>query len=266
MKDITLGQFYPVNSCIHRLDPRTKIICTMLLIIAVFVGKTFICLGACAAFILTVSLLAKIPFLKLIKGLKPVVALVIITFILNIFFYSKGDVLISFWIIKITSGGLERALFMALRLILLVLSASLMTFTTSPIRLTDGIESLLKPLTFVGFPAHEIAMMMSIALRFIPILSQEADKIMKAQSARGACFDSGSLIKRARNMVALLIPLLVSSFMRADELAMAMEARCYHGGKGRTKYKELHYAACDAVAIIAASVFLLLCIADNMFF
>ena len=259
MKDITLGQFYPVESPIHSLDPRTKILCTIVLVVFVFLCGTCLGFGISALFIVLVTCLAHIPLKNMLKGLKAVYFLLIFTFILNIFFYSAGNVLFEIWFIRITDGGLIRAAFMALRLMLLVTGAGLLTLTTSPIELTDGIESLLSPLKIIGFPAHEIAMMMSIALRFIPTLSEETDKIMKAQAARGAVFDEGGLVKRAKAIVPLLIPLFVSAFRRAEELAMAMEARCYHGGKGRTRLKILKFkyrdlAAAGIILLFAAAI------------
>lgn len=258
MKDITLGQFYPVESVIHSLDPRTKILCTIVLVVFVFLSGTFIGFGFSAFFIALVTILAHIPLKNMLKGLKGIYFLLIFTFVLNVFFYSAGNVLVEIWFIRITDGGLIRAAFMALRLMLLVTGAGLLTLTTSPIELTDGIESLLSPLKIIGFPAHEIAMMMSIALRFIPTLTEETDKIMKAQAARGAVFDEGGLIKRAKAIVPLLIPLFVSAFRRAEELAMAMEARCYHGGEGRTRLKILKFQGRD---LAAAGVMVVFCAA-----
>ncbi len=264
MKDITLGQYYPVKSFIHSLDPRTKILSTVLLIILTFICSTFAGLLMCALFIVFMTVTAHIPFGKMLGGLKAIYFILLFTFILNMFFYSEGTVIFEAWIFKLTTGGIRRAAFMAARLIMLVTGAGLMTFTTSPIELTDGLESLMSPLKKLKFPAHEIAMMMSIALRFIPILSEETDKIMKAQSSRGAVFDSGSVFKRARAIVALLIPLLVSAFRRAEELAMAMEARCYHGGDGRTRLKVLKMNKNDAVAATVMIVFALLITADKV--
>lgn len=248
MKDITIGQYYPAQSIIHSLDARCKILSTIALIIFVFLSGTFVGFAFSFAFILAVTALAKIPLKSLLGSLKGIYVIIIFTFILNTFFYQEGNVLFSWSFISITSGGIVRALFMAIRLMLLIMGASLMMLTTSPIEITDGIESLLSPLKRIGFPAHEIAMMMSIALRFIPTLTEECDKIMKAQASRGAVFDEGSLIKRARAIVALIIPLLVSSFRRADELATAMEARCYSGGEGRTRLKVQRLTKKDAIA------------------
>ena len=266
MKDITLGQYYPVKSRVHLLDPRTKILSAIILIVMIFICGTFAGLGICALFIFGTAVVAHIPIKKLFKSIKAILILLLFTFVLNVFFYAKGNVIFEAWIFKLTWGGLARASFMGLRLMLLVMGAGLLTFTTSPIELTDGLENLMSPLKIIKFPTHEIAMMMSIALRFIPILSEETDKIMKAQSARGAVFDSGSLIKRAKGIVALLIPLLVSAFRRAEELAMAMEARCYHGGEGRTRLKILKMRASDAVAFIVMLIFLALIIIDKTVF
>jgi len=250
LKNITIGQFFPGDSFIHRLDPRTKILGTIFLIAAIFVSKGFLGLALVTAFVLAAASVTKIGLKFLFKGLKPIFFIVILTFVINLFFQKDGKVLVDVWIIKITAGGLRSASFMAARLLLLVLSSQLLTLTTSPIALTDGMESLMKPLAKIRFPAHEIAMMMSIALRFIPTLLEEADKIMKAQAARGADFDGGKLLDKARAMVPLLVPLFVSAFRRADELAMAMEARCYRGGDGRTRMRVLKYAKVDGAAAL----------------
>lgn len=264
MRDFVLGQYYPAKSPVHALDPRTKILCAILTVVFIFVCGTFAGFALALAFVLFVTLCARIPVKRVAKSLKAVYFLIIFTFVLNVIFYSAGNELFSFWVIKITDDGLKRAAFMALRLILLIFGAGLLTFTATPIEITDGIESLLSPLKKIGFPAHEIAMMMSIALRFIPTLSEESDKIMKAQASRGAVFDEGSLIKRTRAVIALLVPLLVSSFRRADELAMAMEARCYHGGEGRTRLKELKMKKGDAAAFAVVAVFCTLMLADKI--
>lgn len=264
MKDITLGQYYPVKSPIHSLDPRAKIVSAILLVVSVFLCGTFLGLGICAFTICAVAFTAHIPFGRMLQSLKGIMFLLLFTFILNMFFTQSGDVIFAVWKITLTTGGVLHALFMTLRLMLLVVGAGLLTYTTSPIELTDGLENLMSPLKVIGFPAHEIAMMMSIALRFIPILAEETDKIMKAQSARGAVFDEGSIFKRAMAMVALLVPLLVSAFRRADELALAMEARCYHGGEGRTRLKELKFRRRDGVALIIMLAFLAFAIIDKV--
>lgn len=266
MREITIGQYYPVNSVVHSLDPRTKILLTVIFIVATFLSKTFLGLLICALFILGVAILAKIPFKKLFASLKAVYFILIFTFLLNMFFFKEGEVIFSWKFITLTYGGIIRALFMAIRLMLLIVGAGLMTLTTSPIELTDGLERLMSPLKKIGFPAHEIAMMMSIALRFIPILTEETDKIMKAQSARGAVFDEGSLFKRAKAIIALLIPLLASAFHRAIELASAMEARCYHGGEGRTRLKVLKMKKADFWAFTVVFVLVAIVILDMILF
>ena len=253
LKNITLGQFFPGDSFIHRLDPRTKILATMALIVAVFCCRGFVGFGVIAAFVVLSAYSTGINMKFLVKGIKPILFIVAFTFVLNIFVQKSGESLVSFWIINITTGGLRTATYMAVRLIMLVVSSQLMTLTTSPIALTDGLESLMKPLKRLHFPSHEIAMMMSIALRFIPTLLEEADKIMKAQMARGADFESGKLLQRAKAMVPLLVPLFVSAFRRADDLAMAMEARCYRGGEGRTRMRQLRYGKGDAMAALAVA-------------
>jgi ABC-type cobalt transport system, permease component CbiQ and related transporters len=235
MKDITLGQYFPGNSFLHKMDPRMKLLLTFALLVVVFVAQGFVAFGLIALFVLFINGVSKISPRFLVKGLKPILFIVVFTFILNVFFQAGGTVLWSLGFIRITDEGLRLAFFLAARLILLVVSSQLLTLTTSPIALTDGLEALFKPLNRIHFPSHEIAMMMSIALRFIPTLMDESDKIMNAQKARGADFESGNVLQRAKALVPLLVPLFVSAFRRADELAMAMEARCYRGGEGRTK-------------------------------
>lgn len=259
LKNITIGQFFPGNSFVHRLDPRTKLILTIAMIVAVFISEGFLGFALVFLFVLMTAQLAKIQLKFLIRGLKPILYIVVFTFILNLFFLSEGNVLWHWKFITVTDGGLRRAAFMAVRLVLLITSSQLLTLTTSAIALTDGLESLMQPLKKIKFPAHEIAMMMSIALRFIPTLMEEADKIMQAQMARGADFESGNLFKRAKAMVPLLVPLFVGAFRRADELAMAMEARCYRGGEGRTRMKQLRYEKNDLWAVLAVAV-LIVCI------
>ena len=255
-----MGQYYPVDSWVHRLDPRTKILLTVAMIIAVFMVRTLVGYALVLGFVYLVSRLAKIPFQMLRKGIKPLRFILILTFLLNLFFNSGTTLLIEWGFIKITMEGLSQAVHYSLRLVFLVLGTSLMTLTTSPIALSDGIEMLLSPLKKLHFPAHELAMMMSIALRFIPTLMEEADKIMKAQMARGADFESGNLLARARAMVPLLVPLFVSAFRRAGDLAMAMESRCYHGGENRTRLRVLKitkndwYAAAGVAALVALIV------------
>ena len=251
LKNITIGQYFPGNSFVHRLDPRTKILLTVALIVAVFLCDGFLGFAAVLGFVLLAARVSGIGARFLVRGLKPVAFIVAVTFLLNVFFQSEGTPLFSWKFITVTDLGLRRAAFLAVRLVLLIVASQLLTLTTSAISLTDGMESLMRPLTRLRFPAHEIAMMMSIALRFIPTLMEEADKIMKAQMARGADFESGNLFRRARAMVPLLVPLFVSAFRRADELAMAMEARCYHGGEGRTRMRVLRYGRDDLIAALA---------------
>ncbi|MBQ7455782.1 MAG: energy-coupling factor transporter transmembrane protein EcfT [Clostridia bacterium] len=262
LKDITLGQYYPVKSFVHGLDPRCKILLTIAFIVAVFLGKTLWAAIPVAAFILLAAKAAKLPLKLLVKGVRPLRVILLFTFVLNLFFTAGDTALVSFWGITVTLEGLLTAIRFSLRLLFLVTGASVLTLTTPPVMLTDGLERLLSPLRRIGFPAHELAMMMSIALRFIPTLLEEADKIMKAQMARGADFESGNLLQRARAMVPLLVPLFVSAFRRAGDLAMAMEARCYHGGEGRTRLRVLKltkndlYAALAVAALIAVVAFL----------
>lgn len=250
IRDITIGQYYPVDSVIHRLDPRVKLSGTMLFMISLFVFSGYWGYVIAALFVGTVIKISKVPFRYIVRGLKPILFLLLFTVLLNLFFTKEGTELWSFWIFHIYDEGLIFAGLMASRLILLVLGTSLMTFTTTPNQLTDGIEKGLGFLRVIKVPVHEIAMMMSIALRFIPILIEETDKIMKAQQARGADFESGRLLQRAKALVPILVPLIVSAFRRANDLALAMEARCYHGGKGRTKMKPLKYKKRDALAYV----------------
>ncbi|HPT78736.1 MAG TPA: energy-coupling factor transporter transmembrane protein EcfT [Candidatus Atribacteria bacterium] len=259
LKDITLGQYYPKDSPIHRLDPRTKLVITFIFIVIIFFVRYYTGYLYVLAFLALILALSQIPVRHVLKGLKPLLFIIILTFLINLFFTSGGTVLLKWWKIEITQEGLRQAIFMALRLIFLVTGTSLLTLTTSPIALTDGIELLLKPLRVIRFPAHELAMMMTIALRFIPTLLEETDKIMKAQTARGADFESGNLIQRAKALVPLLVPLFISAFRRADELAMAMEARCYRGGENRTRMKVLKveardYAAYGVALLLVAAV------------
>ena len=251
LKNITIGQYFPGNSFVHRLDPRTKLLLTVGLIVVVFLSQGFLGFAAVFGYVLLAARMSKIHLRFLVRGLKPVAYIVLITFLLNIFFQSEGTPLFSWKFITVTDMGLRRAAFLAVRLVMLITASQLLTLTTSAISLTDGMESLMRPLTRLRFPAHEIAMMMSIALRFIPTLMEEADKIMKAQMARGADFESGNLFRRAKAMVPLLVPLFVSAFRRADELAMAMEARCYHGGEGRTRMRQLKYGKNDGIAALS---------------
>lgn len=256
LKDITIGQFFPGESPIHKVDPRMKIVLTMAFIILIFFIKSFYGYFVLFAFLLSVVFMSKVPLKFVLKGLKPLLIIIILTFLINIFFTPGGRVYYSKGIFKITEEGLRIGIFMAVRLIFLVIGTSILTLTTSPIALTDGIERLLMPLRVIKFPAHELAMMMTIALRFIPTLLEETDKIMKAQMARGADFESGNIFKRAKSLVPLLVPLFISSFRRADELAMAMEARCYRGGDNRTRMKVLTFTSVDYIALVYTIVLL----------
>ncbi len=255
IRDITLGQYYPRESVIHSLDARTKIIATLVYLVSLFLVKNYIGFAIGAVCLIIVVKLSKVPFKFISKGLKPVLVLIIFTMVLNAF-ATPGTVIWSFWKLKLTREGIERAAFMAIRLVLLIFGSSLLTLTTKPIQLTDGLEKLFTPLKLVGLPAHELAMMMTIALRFIPTLLEETDKIMKAQTARGADFESGNIKERAKGLVPLLVPLFVSAFRIAGDLAMAMEARCYSGGAGRTRMNEAKLEGRDALAFILMAVYL----------
>ena len=262
LNNITLGQYYPADSVVHRMDPRVKILLLIAVIVAIFLAGNLLAFVPVIAFLVIVTKLSKVPVKMMLKGLKPLRLILILTFVLNLFFLQGETVLLDLGFAQIKKEALILAVHYSLRLVLLVLFSSILTLTTPPITLTDGLERLLSPLRVVRFPAHEMAMMMSIALRFIPTLMEEADKIMKAQTARGADFESGNLINRAKAMVPLLVPLFVSAFRRAGDLAMAMEARCYHGGEGRTRLRVLKcekrdYIACVVVALLIAVVVLL---------
>lgn len=266
LNNITMGQYYPVDSKVHRLDPRIKLILTIVFIVAVFMAKTFLGYALILGFVWLTSRLANVPFRMLLRGLKPLRLIIILTFLLNLFFTPGETVWVEFWVIRIAKEGFLQAAFYSLRLVFLVIGTSLLTLTTSPVSLSDGIELLLTPLKKIHFPAHELAMMMTIALRFIPTLLEETDKIMKAQMARGADFESGNLISRAKAMVPLLVPLFVSAFRRAGDLAMAMESRCYHGGDGRTRLRVLKIARNDWIACGAMAVLLALIILEGIIF
>ena len=248
IRDITIGQYYPANSKLHRLDPRVKIVCTLLYLISLFLFNELVVYLLATVFLAAVIKVSKVPFKFIVKGLKPILVLLMITVLFNLFLTPGGEVLLKVGFLKVTEKGLTSAVYMALRLIYLIMGSSLMTLTTTPNSLTDGMESLMRPLNKINVPVHEIAMMMSIALRFIPILLEETDKIMKAQIARGADLVSGNLIQKAKAMIPILVPLFVSAFRRANDLAMAMEARCYRGGEGRTKMKPLIYQRQDYMA------------------
>ena len=254
LKDITLGQYFPVDSAIHRLDPRTKILGTLAYLVSLFCVDRFLGLALCAAFIGIVILISGVPFKYMTKGLKPILFLLLFTMVINMF-ATPGTVIWSWWKLKLTQEGIIRAVFMACRLMLLIFGASLLTLTTKPIALTDGLEKILSPLKVIGLPAHELAMMMTIALRFIPTLLEETDKIMKAQSSRGADFESGNLKERAKGLIPLLVPLFVSAFRIASDLAMAMEARCYRGGDGRTRMNGMKFSKADLFALIVFAAY-----------
>ena len=258
--DITLGQYYPVDSRVHRLDPRTKIVCTLFYLISLFLFKNIFGYIAATIFLISAISLSKVPIKYIVKGLRPIIMLLMITVVFNLFLTRTGTILFEAWILKVTDDGIRTAFFMAVRLVYLIFGSSLMTFTTTPNALTDGIEKLLRPLQKIKVPVHEIAMMMSIALRFIPILLEETDKIMKAQIARGADLESGNIIKRAKAMIPILVPLFVSAFRRANDLAMAMEARCYRGGDGRTKMKPLIYHKKDYIAYAITVVYIVVAV------
>ena len=249
VRDITIGQYYPVDSCIHRLDPRVKFIGTFAYIVSLFLFDTFYGFILTSLALVGVIVCAKIPVKFIFKGLKSMLFLLIFMMLFNLFL-TPGEPLCSFWIFKITMEGIKSALFMGIRLVMLILGSSLMTYTTTPNKLTDAMERVFAPLKIFRVPVHEVAMMMSIALRFIPILLEETDKIMKAQQARGADFESGNIFKRAKSLLPILVPLIVSAFRRAGDLAEAMESRCYHGGKGRTKMKPLKYKTSDFIAYL----------------
>lgn len=254
LRDITIGQYYPADSVIHKLDPRVKLFATLLFVISLFTFRNLAGFAVATVFLIFVIQLSKVPFLYMVKGLRAIVIILTITALFNLFL-TPGEILAEFWIFSISKEGLLSAVKMTIRLIYLILGTSVVTLTTTPNALTDGLEKALRPLNAIKIPVHEIAMMMSIALRFIPILVEETDKIRKAQIARGADFESGNLIKKAKNMVPLLVPLFVSAFRRANDLAMAMEARCYHGGSGRTKMKPLKYQRRDRIAYLTVAVY-----------
>ena len=241
LKDITLGQYFPGKSFVHRLDPRTKLILLVVYIVALFVASSWISYGLCLLFLVVTIAISTIPLKSIVRGMKPLLVILIFTGILNLFFTDGEKVLVHFWVITITLEGVIRAVFMVSRILMLITATFLLTYTTSPISLTDGLESLLGPLKVIKVPVHELSMMMCIALRFIPTLIEETDKIMSAQKARGADFETGSLMQRVKALVPILVPLFISAFRRADELATAMECRCYQGGSGRTKMKLLRY-------------------------
>ena len=246
LKDITLGQYFPGNSVVHRLDPRTKLIMLVVYIVTLFMATNVVSYALVAAFLFVAIKISTIPMKSIVRGMKPLVLILVFTGILNLFFtVGEGEPLVDFWVITVYRDGLIRAAFMVIRILLLISGTFLLTYTTSPISLTDGLESLMNPLKVLKVPVHELSMMMCIALRFIPTLIEETDKIMAAQKARGADFESGNLMDKAKALVPILVPLFISAFRRADELATAMECRCYQGGEGRTKMKLLRYKLWD---------------------
>lgn len=256
LKDITLGQYFPGNSPIHKMDPRAKLVMLVVYIVALFVATNWVSYGVMFGFLAMCIAVSRIPLKSIVRGMKPLVMILIFTGVLNIFFTDGETVLVEFWIIKITKEGIIRAIFMMIRILMLISGTFLLTYTTSPIALTDGLESLLGPLKKIKVPVHELSMMMCIALRFIPTLIEETDKIMSAQKARGADFENGNLMEKVKALVPILVPLFISAFRRADELATAMECRCYQGGDGRTKMKLLRYMRRDYVAYAMGVVLL----------
>lgn len=253
LKDITLGQYFPGTTVVHRLDPRTKLLLVIIYIVALFMAKGIFAYLAVFLFLIAAVSLSKIKLGVILKGMKPLVVVICLTGILNLF-YTPGEALLSFWIFTITKEGISSALFMIWRILMLVTGTFMLTYTTSPIALTDGLERLLNPLKKIKVPVHELSMMMCIALRFIPTLIEETDKIMSAQKARGADFETGKLLERAKALIPILVPLFVSAFRRADELAVAMECRCYQGGQGRTRMKQLKYARRDVLALLSGAL------------
>lgn len=255
-KDIVFGQYYPASSFIHKLDPRLKLFAVLVFIVSVFLCDIFYAYAACYAFLLIVILVSRVPILSVLKTIKAVLFIVFLTAVLNIFFYKEGNVFWEWEFLRITDEGLLYAAKMALRIIFLVISTSMLTFTSTPMALTDGMESIMKPLKIIRFPVHDVAVIMSTALRFIPTLLEEVNKIVMAQKARGAHFDNGGLVKRAKALLPVLIPLFVSTFRRADELALALDARCYNATPNRTKMKPLHFSWRDLVAFFCLAAFL----------
>ena len=263
LKDISIGQYFPGKSAVHKVDPRVKIVLTISYIIMLFLVKNALGFLVAIAFLVSIIFTAKIPMKSIYRSVKPILPLILFTSLLNMFFIT-GTPIFEWWIIVITQEGLRLAIVMSVRIVCLIIGSSLLTYTTSPIALTDAIERLLKPLNYIKFPVHEMAMMMTIALRFIPTLIEETDKIMSAQKARGADLETGGLIKRAKALIPILIPLFVSAFRRAEELALAMECRCYRGGEGRTKMKQLKLSLVDlASTIIVVGIFIVVIVINN---
>ncbi|MBQ8284471.1 MAG: energy-coupling factor transporter transmembrane protein EcfT [Clostridia bacterium] len=250
MREVSFGQYYPSSSFVHKCDPRAKILFLIVYIVAIFLAQNFYALGACAAVFAVITIFSGVPFKSLLRSVKAILFLLLFTAVLNLFFYQGGTTLVQWGFIRIAKEAIYATIFLAVRLSLLVLGSSILTLTTTPVSLTDGIESLLSPLKWIRFPVHELALIMSIALRFIPILTDETSRIMNAQKARGADFETGSLLQRVKAIVPILIPLLISAFRRADELGDAMDARCYSGSKVRTKYKKLTFTWRDVLLFI----------------
>ena len=263
MRDVSFGQYYPSNSVVHHLDARAKLLLTIAFIVMVFLVDNLLAYIPVVVFILLVTLVSRVPVIKVLKSIKAIIFIVVLMSIINLFANAEGEVYWSWWKLSITSGGVLTAINLALRLIFLVMGSSLLTYTTTPMELTDGMESLMYPLKLIKVPTHDIAIIMSIALRFIPILMEEVDKIMMAQKARGACFDRGGVFKRAKALLPVLIPLFVSAFRRADVLALALDARCYNATPNRTKYKKAKLGWGDLVATLITGVFITLVVAIN---
>lgn len=265
MNNITIGQYFPGNSIVHRLDPRVKLVLTLAFVIVLFLANNLVSLGICILFVIFIYLLSRIPLVMSLKSIKAVLPVILFTAIINMFFID-GTIIFKLWFLEITQEGLRMSIMMTARIIALIVGTSLLTYTTSPISLTDGIERLFSPLKRFKVPVHEVAMMMTIALRFIPTLIEETNKIMSAQKARGADMESGNFLQRIRALLPILIPLFVSAFRRADELALAMESRCYHGGEGRTRLHETQMGGIDIVALAVMTLFLVGVIVSNKAF
>jgi len=255
LRDITLGQYFPGNTLIHRLDPRTKLLMTVVYIICVFTARGAIAFGLVAVYLVVTIAVSKVKPRLLVKGLRPLIVILVLTGMLNMFL-TPGEPLVSFWRLSITREGLIWALILITRIAMMVMGSFILTYTTPPMALTDGLESLMRPLKRIGVPAHELAMIMSIALRFIPTLLEETDRIMRAQKARGANFETGNIIQRGKAMLPILLPLFISAFRRADDLAVAMESRCYHGGEGRTRMRALSFGTEDAMTAVVGAFLL----------
>lgn len=265
-KDIAFGQYYPTDSVVHRMDPRMKLFLTVLFVVAIFFVNTYFGFMMTAAVLLFIILLAKLPMLSVLKSVRAIIFIVIFAAVINLFMISDGEVLWSWRALQITDQGIHTAIKMTLRLVLLISGASLLTLTTTPVEVADGTESLMKPLRLIKVPVHDIAMIMSIALRFIPTLFEETNKIIAAQKARGASFDTGGLIARARALLPVLIPLFVNSFRRADELAFAMDARCYNATENRTKMKVMKLGVADFVAFFLIAAYFVAVLLDRYYF